>query len=235
MLEKEINSTYLKENMNLKIYLPENYSSFNKYEVCIMQDGNDYYQLGRIATLSDDLHSKNKIKCTIFVGIHYKDKFDRSTKYHPDGKQQNDYSSFLARELVPLLDETFSTEMTGSCRTLMGDSLAGSLALTTAIKFPHTFGKVIMQSPYIDDDLLNHVKNAQDMFLTDIYHTIGAKETAVNTTSGEVIDFIIPNRELSTFLSTKEINYQYKENPNGEHTWKYWQKELPEILSSMFK
>lgn len=235
MLEKEVDSTYLNETMNLKIYLPEDYTLFNKYELCIMQDGNDYYQLGRIATLSDKLHSENKIMRTIFVGIHYKDKFDRSDKYHPKGKQQNDYINFLTKEVIPLLDSTFSTETTASRRTLMGDSLAGTLALTTALKYPHTFGKVIMQSPYINEDLLNQVKETQDIHLTDIYHTIGDNETAVNTTSGEVHNFIIPNRELNMLLAKKGINYHYKENPNGKHTWKSWQKELPEILTSMFR
>lgn len=95
MQEEVIQSSFLNEQITLKIYLPVAYSSLYKYNLCIMQDGNDYYQLGRIASLSDDLHSENKIENTIFVGIHYKDKYDRRNKYHPSGEQQDAYIHFF--------------------------------------------------------------------------------------------------------------------------------------------
>ncbi|WP_369404974.1 alpha/beta hydrolase-fold protein [Piscibacillus salipiscarius] len=87
MLDKEIKSQYLDETFVIKIYKPENFSPLYKYHICIMQDGDDYYQLGRAATVSDRLHSKSEIENTIFAGIHYKDRYDRWDKYHPDGEK----------------------------------------------------------------------------------------------------------------------------------------------------
>lgn len=234
MLEKVIHSQYLKESMTLKIYLPESYSPLYKHKLCIMQDGNDYYQLGKIATLSDKLHHEGTINSVIFVGIHYKDKFDRRNKYHPDGKQHILYSAFLAHEVVPFLDDTFSTENLGNARTLMGDSLAGTLALLTALKYPHTFGNIIIQSPYINEDVLKIVNETKDLSIIDVYHSVGTDETAVKTTTGEIIDFITTNRQLNKLFLAHSGKYHYKEFPNGEHTWKYWQQELPEILHTMF-
>lgn len=234
MVEKEIHSKHLDELITLKIYLPEAYSTLYTYNLCIMQDGNDYYQLGRIATLSDELHSNNHISNTIFIGIHYIDKFDRRKKYHPDGEQRKQYSAFLALEVAPFLDDMFSTTLMSQSRTLIGDSLAGSLALLTALQYPYTFGRVIMQSPLINGTVLNVVDQSKTIQLIDIYHIVGSDETAVITTTGETIDFITPNRQLKSILEEKDISYHYQEIISGKHTWKYWQKDLPKILTYMF-
>lgn len=232
MQEKVIDSHYLHENMKVMWYQPESFSPLYKYRICLMQDGNDYFQLGRIATLSDRLHGNGQITNTIFIGIHYRDKHDRREKYHPDGEQNNAYMQFLIREVVPLLDNLFPTLHMGKSRTLLGDSLAGTLALMTSIRYPNTFGQVIMQSPYVDDTVLEQVKEARNMHTIDFYHTIGTKETAVHTTDGNVSDFLEPNRELQKLLASKNLSYTYHEL-DGDHTWKTWQKDLPEALKTM--
>ncbi len=230
MSEQTINSKYLQEKMPLKIYTPEGYSPFQQYKICIMQDGDDYYQMGRVASVSDQLHEDGDIEHTIFVGIHYQDKYDRRTKYHPDGEQQQAYMQFLVHEVVPFLDENYSTVQMGEARILAGDSLAGTLALMTAVKYPDIFGKVIMQSPYIDQTVLQLVENAENLSTLDIYHTIGDHETAVKTTDGSILDFLTPNRNLSKLLLSKGMNYEYKELTDAQHTWGYWQKDLPTAL-----
>ncbi|MUK88042.1 esterase family protein [Ornithinibacillus sp. L9] len=234
MIEQEINSTYLQENMTLKTYQPESFSPLYKYHICIMQDGNDYFQLGRIATLSDRLHDDHEIENTIFVGIHYKDRHDRLKKYHPNGEQHEAYVKFLVHEVVPLLDDFLPTYHMGGSRALMGDSLAGTLALVVASKYPNTFGKVIMQSPLVDDKVLEIVDNAKDLQSVEIYHTIGTAETNVKTTVDPEVDFVTPNRKLKEVLDQKGATYYYKEIPDGDHTWKYWQKDMPEVLTTMF-
>lgn len=137
--------------------------------------------------------------------------------------------------IYTFLDNEFSTKMIGHSRTLMGDSLAGTLALMAAVKYPHTFGRVIMQSPYIDKNVLNLVYHSKTSHLIDIYHTVGAIETAVTTTTGDVVDFTALNRELKDLFTVKEMSYQYKEIPLGKHTWRYWQEDLPSILVFMLQ
>src|SRR5690625_7924381 len=109
MEEAEIHSTYLNETMLLKIYKPAEFSELYKYDLCIMQDGNDYYQIGRIARLSDELHRSGDIERTIFIGIHYADKADRWKKYNTDGEQQHAYVRFLRHDVRGLLDDTLLT------------------------------------------------------------------------------------------------------------------------------
>lgn len=234
MMEKQINSKYLNETMTLKIYQPESFSPLYKYHICIMQDGNDYYQMGRIATLSDRLHDSEDMTNTIFVGIHYQNKYDRREKYHPSGEQNESYTKFLVNEVVPFLDDLLPTYHMGQSRTLIGDSLAGTLAFMTALRYPHTFGNVIMQSPYVDDTVLQAAAQAKQLDAIDIYHTIGTEETAVDTTDGQRMDFVTPNRELHKTLHNMGTSYTYHELEAGEHTWKYWQKDMKRALVTMF-
>ncbi|WP_029328992.1 alpha/beta hydrolase [Lentibacillus jeotgali] len=234
MIEKQINSRYLNETLTLKIYQPETFSPLYKYQICIMQDGDDYYQLGRAATLSDRMHENGEISNTILVGIHYRDKFDRKRKYHPDGSQSPAYSKFLAHEAVPLLDDLFPTYLMGQSRALVGDSLAGTLALMTALHYPNTFGKIIIQSPYVDEKVKRTVRNAKGIHAIAIYHTIGTEETAVETTAGDKADFLTPNRELNRLLQVKNMDYNYHELEGAQHTWKSWQKDLSRAFTSIF-
>ncbi|MDC3425472.1 alpha/beta hydrolase-fold protein [Aquibacillus sp. 3ASR75-11] len=234
MKEKEIESAYLQERITIRWYEPESFSDLYKYHICIMQDGNDYYQLGRVATFSDQLHQEDEIHHTVFVGIHYKDRYDRKDKYHPDGVKQSNYMHFLVKEVVPFLDDVLPTYQVGGSRALMGDSLGGTVALMTALKYPNTFGKVIMQSPYVDDKVLASVENANPIYSLDIYHTIGTEETEVETTGGNIQDFLAPNRTLHELLiQHHQFDYRYHEL-EGNHTWKFWQKDLKRALSTMF-
>ncbi|MCA0983775.1 esterase family protein [Halobacillus yeomjeoni] len=233
MKEYNIDSRYLDETMKLRVYTPKNFSPLYKYHFCIMQDGNDYFQMGRAATLSDELHADQEIENTIFIGIHYNDKYDRLDKYHPDGKKQADYVNFLIREVVPFLDEELPGYCMGRGRTLVGDSLAGSLALMTAVKFPNIFGNVIMQSPYVDQHVMEVVESAKDLSSLTIYHTIGNQEYDVEATKGERKNFLQPNRELRDYLNRQPLAYTFHEL-DGDHTWGSWQKDFKRALLTMF-
>lgn len=233
MIEETIDSTYLNEEMTLKIYQPPAFSPMYKYHICIMQDGDDYYQMGRLATLSDRLHEEVEITNTVFVGIHYKDRQDRLKKYHPDGEQFEAYMKFLAFEVTRFLDDLLPTYELSQSRILMGDSLAGTIALLTAMTYPHTFGKVILQSPLVDDSVLKLVDEAEKINGLEIYHTIGTAETEVETTIDPALDFLTPNRVLSNRLENADTIYTYHELEDAIHTWKSWQKDLERALTTI--
>lgn len=235
MIVKELDSNYLHETKELKIYYPERFSPLYKYHICIMQDGNDYFQMGRVATFSDRLHDEDDLTNAVFVGIHYMDAEDRRRKYHPDGNQYGAYTNFIVKEVVPLLDTLIPTHHMGKSRILMGDSLAGTFSLLTALRYPNTFGKVIMQSPFIDETVLEKVKNTKDLTALDIYHTIGEAEDKAKLSNGTIADLLTPNRTLKKELAAKKCNYTYHELEDGEHTWKYWQKDMIRALTTMLE
>ncbi len=226
-------STALGEEMQLFVYLPANFSPLYKYSLLIAQDGQDYFQLGRIGRLADEFLFQREIENIIIVGIPYKNVSDRRRKYHPEGDQNQQYIRFLAHELVPFLDREYPTYQMGSTRALIGDSLGATVSLMTALLYPHTFGKVLLQSPLVNDQVLKLAGNFKEEQLVEIYHVVGTQETAVNTTDGRVKDFLGPNRLLAKLISEKPFTYFYEEF-NGNHTWTYWQPDLRRALKMLF-
>jgi enterochelin esterase-like enzyme len=232
--EVTLHSHSLGEDIEVLIYFPSTYSPLYKYTVLIAQDGHDYFTLGRIAKTTEELLSSKEIDNTIIVGIPYKNVQDRYDKYHPNGAKHESYQRFLAEELVPYLDSELPTYQIGMGRALIGDSLAGTASLLTALSYPNTFGKVILQSPFVDDHVKKVVEQFTQPHLLNIYHVVGSKETAVETTSGKVKDFTVPNRELNSIMTRMSFTYFYDEF-DGDHTWTYWQPDLHRALKMILK
>lgn len=226
-------SNELKEEMQLLVYLPFNYSPLYKYTLVIASDGKDYFQLGRVPRVVDELLGNKEIENIIFVGIPYKSVDDRNKKYEPAGEQHAAYLRFLAHELVPYLDEKYPTYQVGMGRALIGDSLAATVSLMAALKYPNIFGRVILQSPKVSSEVLDAVEQFRSPQSFTVYHVIGKGETAVKLTSGGTADFLEPNRELNKLMDNKGFSVFYDEF-NGEHTWKYWQPDLKRALVQNF-
>lgn len=227
-------SAALQEDLTLLIYLPENFSPLYKYSLLIAQDGQDYFRLGRIGRQVEALMKEEEIENIIVIGIPYKNVEDRRVKYHPRGVKFQNYVRFLAHELVPYLDKEFPTYQVGYGRALIGDSLGATVSLLAGLAYPNIFGKLILQSPYVNEDVLQAVEQFSTSSRPTIYHQIGKKETKVKTTTGEIQDFLTPNRELKLLLSKKGFSYTYEEF-DGDHTWKYWQPALTPILKDIFE
>src|SRR5699024_4153814 len=149
--------------------------------------------LGRIATLSDELHDDFDITNTIFVGIHYLDRFDRREKYHPDGKQHENYKKFLMNEVIPLIKEQLPINPLGENWALMGDSLAGTLAFLVATQNFNTFDYVIMQSPLVVESVIHAAEKLDLNDDFEIYNTLYLKLNYVGKTNDGKINFMKHN------------------------------------------
>lgn len=229
-----IHSKTLGEDIELLVYLPATYSPLYKYSVLIVQDGRDYFNLGRIARVADELLHSQSIDNTIIVGIPYLDVHDRREKYHPRGTKHESYVRFLGEELVPFLDKEFPTYQMGLGRALLGDSLGATVSLLTALSYPHTFGKVLLQSPYVNQEVISMVSEFSETHLLTVYHVVGTQETEVETTNGKTKDFLSPNRKLHQLMEKKNFQVFYDEF-HGDHTWTYWQPDLHRAFSTMLK
>lgn len=227
-------SNALNEELELLIYIPANYSPLYEYNILIASDGKDYFQLGGLPRLADQLIDDVIIENVIIVGIPYKNYIDRKRKYIPTGDQFEAYMRFLAHELVPYLDDEFATSQMGSSRALIGDSMAATVSLMTAINYPHIFGKAILQSPYVDEHVLQAVRQAKNLDILSLYHIIGLRENEVVFKDNTVKDFLTPNRELHQLLQSLGVETFYEEF-DGNHTWTYWKPDLKRALTKIFE
>ncbi len=222
-------SKELDEEMELLLYLPSRYSPLYKHNVMIVSDGKDYFQFGRIGRVADELMEEELIEPVIIVGIPYKTVQERRRMYHPDGDRNKAYSRFIAHELIRYIDENYPTFEMGASRMLVGDSLAASVSLLTALKYPNCFGKVVLHSPFVNEQVLEAVRANQNPAALSIYHVIGNQETHVTTTVDGRLDFLTPNRELHEVIKEKKYPYFYEEF-DGDHTWKSWQPDMRRAL-----
>ncbi|WP_088005645.1 alpha/beta hydrolase [Indiicoccus explosivorum] len=231
--EISLYSNELQEEMELLIYMPSNYSPLYKYTVVIMSDGRDYFQMGRVSRTADELLGSGEIENVILVGVPYKNVRDRWEKYHPEGSQNGAYIRFLAHELVPYLDAEYPTYQVGNGRVLMGDSLAATVSLMAAMKYPNSFGRVILHSPMVSERVLQLTEEFGAPNAFSVYHVIGQEETEVPTTAGGTENFIEPNRRLHEVMEKRGFSVFYDEFEGG-HTWKYWQRDMDRTLRLNF-
>ncbi|MFC4320601.1 alpha/beta hydrolase [Litchfieldia salsa] len=232
MQELIVTSRFLGEDIEVMVYLPRNYSPLSKHQLLIAQDGQDYFNLGKISTIVDDLLQSGDINPIIIIGLPYNNVQERWSKYHPQGELHKQYIRFLGEELVAVLDETFPTFQIGAGRILIGESLGASVSLLTALSYPNTFGKVILQSPFVNEEILTEVQNFSQPHLIEIYQMVGLNETNVKITDGTSENFVYTNRLLHEAFEQRHYIYDYKED-EGDHTWKYWQPSLKRILYKM--
>lgn len=223
-------SEILKEELTILIYVPAYYSPMNKYPVLIVNDGKDYFQLGRLPRYMDSLIDENEIDPAIVVGIPYKNVKDRRNKYHPAGTDHESYKQFLVNELIPWIDNEYSTITVASGRTIVGDSLAATVSLLTTIEFPHTFGQVILHSPYVNDNVLDRLQHSNHLTHLNVYHVVGKEEDVVEVS--DIKDFLTPNRRLHQLFKQKGFSTFYDEFQGG-HSWKFWQPDLKRALLYM--
>lgn len=229
-----IQSDDLGETLSTRLYLPPDYSPLYTYPLVIALDGQDYFNLGRIATLLDEQIGNGELEKIIVCGIPYEDTKTRWHRYHPNGKSKHAFLHFLRRELLPALQNDVSVEALSSGVTLLGDSLGATVALTAALTYPLAFGNLILQSPFVNKELLTlceaHLPNT-----LQIYHSVGRDETSVKTTFDENENFFEPNQELANLLNKKGLANYVFEAHHGDHNWKSWQGDLKKALIHFFK
>lgn len=226
-------SKELNENLELLVYVPSTFSQLYKYSVLIAQDGKDYFQMGKIGRVADELLAKEEIENIIIIGVPYNNIDDRWDKYHPDGHKHAAYKRFLAHELVPFIDAKYPTYQMGMSRALIGDSLAATVSLMTALDYPNTFGKIALHSPLVNETVLLAVNTFEYPHLMQIYHTIGKNERHVQTSKTGIMDFLGPNQELSLLIEGKGFPSFYDEI-DGDHTWKAWQSDMKRTITWLF-
>ena len=234
--KKIIHSDILNRDVTLSVYLPEDYTNLFKYQLIFCFDGLDFFRFGRIQRIYEQLREEQSIQRAIIVGFHYEDIEKRREEFHPSGSRSNLTIKAMGKEILPYIDATFPTYKVGNTRLLIGDSLAGSIALLTSLTYPSIFSRIAMFSPYSDTTVLETFETCKQREKLTIWHAIGKEESDFKLpTTGEQADFLTPNRKLSNLIKQdNSVTYVYNEF-NGGHNWKSWKPMLGDILYYFLK
>jgi enterochelin esterase-like enzyme len=231
IIKEQINSFALQEQRNVRVFLPPGYNELLTYPILYCQDGEDFFNFGRVATHMTRLILDEGAEPVIIVGVEV-DKAVRTSEYDARGQRFPEYCQFFVEELLPSIEERYPVRQDLSGRVLAGDSLGGSVSLHLALDYPHLFRQVITLSGAFFPVTQQRVEQEADLSWLDAYLTIGLEESAVKTERG-VFDFLSMNRITRSLLEERKAKLVYLEKP-GDHVWGFWQNELPDALRHFF-
>jgi enterochelin esterase-like enzyme len=209
---------------DVRVCLPPAYGEWNEYPVVWCQDGEDFFNFGRVATIASNLIAEGEIEPLILVGVDV-DKSLRTREYAPDGDLHAGYVSFFTEELVPFVASRYPVRTEPEQMLLAGCSLGGAVSLQLALAHPERFVNVMSLSGAYYPSSRAAIAAAGDLSRLSVYMTIGLQETAFRTDRG-VFDFVAMNREARALLEERGAQVEYIER-DGEHMWGYWQKDVP--------
>jgi putative tributyrin esterase len=165
------------------------------------------------------------------------------------------YESYFVRELIPDVDARYRTIKDKRARGVAGLSMGGYGALKYGLKYPDYFAFAGSLSGALDPanrseerpgfawDILRPSLvaafgpvNSRARQVNDL-HQIARNFTAADISSlpylyfdcGLEDGFLATNREFAEILLSKKIAHQYRQLPGG-HNWKYWDRQVREIL-----
>ncbi|WP_274650686.1 alpha/beta hydrolase [Paenibacillus humicola] len=233
IVKETVDSAYLPEGRrNLRVYLPPGYNELLSYPAVYCQDGEDFFNFGRVATIAGRLILDEGLEPCIIVGVDV-DKKVRTAEYSPDGERHRPYAAFFGEELVPFIEAKYPVRRDPSERVLAGDSLGGTVSLHLALAFPHLFRRVISLSGAYYPESQRIAKQAGPLDWLSVYMIVGLQETAFETDRG-VFDFVAMNRSMNEILTSNGAGVRYGEH-DGRHVWGFWQQYIPDALKAFLR
>jgi enterochelin esterase-like enzyme len=231
IIKEQINSHSLQEARNVRVFLPPGYNELLTYPILYCQDGEDFFNFGRVATHMTRLILDEGAEPVIIAGVEV-DKAVRTSEYDARGQRFRGYCHFFVEELLPFIEDRYPVRGDVTGRVLAGDSLGGSVSFHLMLDHPHLFRQVIALSGAFFPVTQQRIEQETDLSWLDAYLTIGLDESAVQTERG-VFDFLSMNRITQALLQERKAKLVYQEKPGG-HVWGFWQNELPDALRHFF-
>ncbi len=214
----------------VRVLLPPGYNELVTYPAVYCQDGDDFFQFGRIATAAMRLTLDEGVEPFLVIGIDV-DRTRRTSEYLPGGSRNEAYVSFVAEELLPYVEDRYPVRKEE--RIAAGDSLGAAVSLQLSLTYPAIFRRVLSLSGAFFEEVQQLVRNENDLQWLEVHALVGLEETAVTTDRG-TFDFVEGNRTTMELLSERGARLSYRENSGG-HTWGFWQQELPAMLKEMLR
>ncbi|MEB2780046.1 alpha/beta hydrolase-fold protein [Algoriphagus sp. C2-6-M1] len=146
-VHESIQSEILQENRPFLIHLPDSYlTSASSYPVLYLLDGSEYGLFNAIADLRR-LQGRELAPEMIIVAIENTDRnrdmMPVQAEGYPGPPRAEDFLSFIEKELIPSIEETYRTD---GQRILKGQSLSGLFTLYALLTKPTVFDAYIGHS-----------------------------------------------------------------------------------------
>jgi enterochelin esterase-like enzyme len=232
LAEVAVPSRALRRDTKVTLYLPARFRRSARYPLLIVHDGGDYLQYAAANTVLDNLIHRLDVAETI-VAFSYPG--DRLTEYANSAA----HARYLTAELVPRLEAEFPLAATPSARCLMGASFGAVAALSTAYRYPASYGSLLLQSgSFVFTDIGNdHGGGAAFEPVVRFVNRYRAAPRRVAdrafVSCGIYEPLIVRNRSMVPTFEAAGMTVRYVEARDG-HSWENWRDRLREGLSWIF-
>jgi enterochelin esterase-like enzyme len=139
----KIQSKFLKEERNIGVYTPSNYSPGGKTcNILIVFDGQAYQELIPLPVILDNLIAQAQILPTVAIGIPNPTREARQRDLHC----YDPFADFVAKELISWARKNYNISSDPHRAVVTGSSAGGLTAAFCAFRYPKVFGNVLSQS-----------------------------------------------------------------------------------------
>jgi enterochelin esterase family protein len=229
--ERLVQSPALGGQRRVTLYRPARFRETRRYPLLVVHDGQDYLRFAKLETVLDNLIHRLDIAGMI---VALTQPPDRMEQY----RDSEAHARYLAEELVPDLERELPLIGTPAARGLMGASLGAVASLSTAIRYPGTFGGLLLQSgSFAFSDIGHHDRSPVFDPIAAMVNAYRAKPFAVAervfVSCGTYESLIYENRSLIPLLRRTGMNIRFVEARDG-HNWENWRDRLREGLAFLF-
>lgn len=229
--ERIFESRALKGKRRIILYKPARYRESRRYPLLVVHDGSDYDRFASLTTVLDNLIHRRDIPGLV---VAMTDPPNRLEQY----RDSEEHARYIAEELVPALEDELPLVGEPSGRGLMGASLGAVASLSTAIRHPEMFGRLLLQSgSFAFSDIGSHDRGPVFDPIAEMVNRYRAKPFPVServfVSCGVHESLIYENRSLVPVLERTGMDVRYVEARDG-HNWENWRDRLREGLAFLF-
>ncbi|NNF14155.1 MAG: enterochelin esterase [Gemmatimonadetes bacterium] len=215
----------------IKLYKPARYRETRRYPLLVVHDGSEYDRYANLTTVLDNLIHRRDIPGLV---VAMTEPPNRIEQY----RDSEEHARYIAEELVPSLESELPLVGEPSGRGLMGASLGAVASLSTAIRYPDTFGRLILQSgSFAFSDIGNHDRGPVFDPIAEMVNRYRADPFPVServfVSCGVHESLIYENRSLVPVLERTGMDVRYVEARDG-HNWENWRDRLRQGLAFLF-
>jgi enterochelin esterase-like enzyme len=229
--DREFHSEVLDGQRRITLYRPARFKESRRYPLLIVHDGGDYLRFASLKTVLDNLIDRMEIPGLVAVMTHPPDRMEQY-RDHPE------HARYLTDELVPHLERELPLIGAPRGRALMGASLGAVASLSTAIRYPNFYGRLLLQSgSFAFSDIGTHDRGPIFDPIAEMVNAYRAAPTEVServfVSCGTYESLIYENRSLVPVLTETGMDVRYVEARDG-HNWEAWRDHLRRGLSFLF-
>jgi enterochelin esterase-like enzyme len=251
--QKALASHYLKRQVIVDVYLPQDHASLSNLSLLVINDGQNLDEMP-FAPMVNGLLASGQIQPLLCVGIHCnKDRIEEyataaTIDFAGRGKKAAAYQQFIVDELLPFLHSEYRSEGFVN-KAIAGFSMGGLCAIDTLWNYPDVFsvagvfsGSLWWRSKdlgegYNDDtDRIIHqlIRKGDHQPDKRFYFTTGSMDETADRNNNGIIDSIDDTLDLIKELEEKGYNREadiyYINDENGRHDVATWGKAMPAFL-----